>query len=163
MLNFLKKKNKFKIEVPKGYTVDENESTYDKIVLKRYDYKPRTWDEFHETCKLRNIYYGYVNGTNHHISGVYHNFKRLEENIAFVALGKLILLRDEWIGDFYKTLDDYDVCSERWYVVFNRLDKRIDVIGAIVYSGILGFPSKEMAEDFRDTFSDLINDAKMFL
>lgn len=73
--------------------------------------------------------------------------KRAEQ---FVALGKLLQLRDYWVKGYYKFS----------YLVWNSGGRRVFVCGC---DGVtpypLTFPTKGMAEEFKDCFEDLIKQA----
>ena len=47
-------RKEIKIEVPQGYVIDKEKSTFEKIVFKKIDNRPKTWEEY---CKLtKGIY-----------------------------------------------------------------------------------------------------------
>ena len=123
------------------------------------DIKPRSWEEY---CNIINCipnsgYFTYNKKTS--VLGTsYDVFKSKEEAKAFYALGKLIQLRDAWVGDWEP---DWKKVYNK-YTIINARD-RIDLNTAIFDSGALAFPTKEMANDFLNTFRDLIEEAKMFL
>lgn len=72
-----------------------------------------------------------------------------------MALGKLLQLRDYWVGDWKINSDSLD----NIYVVHNNKDKitEIDIVYYENYS--LTFPTKEMANEFINCFRDLIKEA----
>lgn len=125
-------------------------------LLKEKDDKPCSWEEYDRALKHLYVTSGYdkvgVGGTR------YDHFATETEAKAFCALGKLIQLRDAWVGDWKP--DWKEVYNK--YTIINARD-RIDLNTAIFDSGALAFPTKEMANDFLETFRDLIEQAKMFL
>lgn len=108
------------------------------------DTKPRSWEEYCNNTK-RNTY-------------DYDEFSSREESIAFIALGKLIQLRDTWYGNWKP---DWDEVYAKYTIVNTK--GRIRVSTTIFTSRVLAFPTEEMATEFLETFSDLIEEAKMFL
>ena len=74
------------------------------------------------------------------------NKKRAEQ---FIALGKLLQLRDYWVKGY----------SEFRYALFGTKDgiSLCDCSGFSAYS--LTFPTKEMAREFKECFYDLIKQA----
>lgn len=139
----------------KSYLIDI-EKAAEQGLLKEKDNKPRSWEEYDRALKHLYITSGYdkvgVGGTR------YDHFATETEAKAFCALGKLIQLRDAWVGDWEP---DWKKVYNK-YTIINARD-RIDLNTAIFDSGALAFPTKEMANDFLETFRDLIEEAKMFL
>lgn len=147
-----------KIEVPQGYEIDRQKSTFEKIVFKKIDNTPKTWEEY---CKLtRNEFSFYAKSNNtinrdYYYCGAYNEFSTEERAKQFIALGKLLQLRDYWVGDWKINSDSLD----NIYVVHNNKDKitEIDIVYYENYS--LTFPTKEMANEFITCFRDLIKEA----
>ncbi len=128
----------------KSYLIDIEKAT-EQGLLKEKDDKPRSWEGYCNNTK-RNIY-------------EYCDFSSREENLAFIALGKLIQLRDAWWGDWKPDWHINSQCKYTIEVGENRIDKmQVSSINAI-----LVFPTQEMRDDFLGTFRDLIEKAKMFL
>lgn len=132
----------------KEYQLDIDKAK-EQGLLKEKDNKPRSWEEYE-----KNNAYGYVPD----IGSRYNYFNSIEEANAFCALGKLIQLRDAWWGEWEP---DWKKVYNK-YTIINARD-RIDLNTAIFDSGALAFPTKEMANDFLETFRNLIEEAKMFL
>ena len=141
-----------KIEVPQGYEIDRQKSTFEKIVFKKIPENPKTWEEY---CKQTKNYVSYFWSSPDSIikswfEGAYYEFVTEERVKQFVALGKLLQLRDYWVKG-------YDTFS---YVVWSNSRSMVSVChwcGVNPYP--LTFPTKEMAEEFKDCFSDLIKQA----
>ena len=142
-----------KIEVPQGYEIDLQKSTFEKIVFKKIPENPKTWEEY---CKLtKGINSNYANATTNMVykdryTGAYNEFATKKRAEQFVALGKLLQLRDYWVKG-------YDTFS---YVVWSNSRSMVSVChwcGVNPYP--LTFPTKEMAEEFKDCFEDLIKQA----
>lgn len=135
-----------KIEVPQGYEIDRQKSTFEKIIFKKIPENPKTWEEYCSLMKGKTMYY--TNCNNITVSGFsdahdkFVNKKRAEQ---FIALGKLFQLRDYWVKGY----------SEFRYAVYGEIVFKF--VGPTSY--YLSFPTKEMAEEFKDCFSDLIEQA----
>lgn len=144
-----------KIEVPQGYEIDRQKSTFEKIVFKKVEpCKPTTWEEYCKQTKNRT-YYTYICCCESHVGetaahGFYGEFSTKERVKQYVALGKLLQLRDYWVKN-------------------NKFKEAIGVFtlgnGVIVTNECatndyaLTFPTQEMADKFINCFRDLINKA----
>ena len=139
----------------KSYLIDI-EKAAEQGLLKEKDNKPRSWEEYDRELKLLHVTSEYdkigVGGTR------YDNFATETEAEAFCALGKLIQLRDTWYGNWKP---DWDEVYTKYTIVNAR--GHIELNTATFNSRVLAFPTKEMATEFLETFSDLIEEAKMFL
>ena len=127
--------------------------TFEKIVFKKIPENPKTWEEY---CKLtKGINSNYANATTNMVykdryTGAYNEFATKERAEQFIALGKLLQLRDYWVKGYN---------AFRYAVYWNRFDGTAicDWLENTHYPLI--FPTKEMAEEFKDCFSDLIKQA----
>ena len=108
------------------------------------DARPQSWEEYCNT--KRNIY-------------DYDEFSSREESMAFIAFGKLIQLRDAWIGNWKPDWNDSN--KHKWCIINDIDNLVIGLYGNT--SRLLSFPTKKMANDFLETFRNLIEQAKMFL
>ena len=141
-----------KIEVPQGYEIDRQKSTFEKIIFKKIPENPKTWEDY---CKLtRNKFSFYAKpsntiNTDYYYCGSFNEFSTKERAEQFIALGKLLQLRDYWVKGY----------SEFRYALFGDKDgiSLCDCSGFSAFS--LTFPTKEMAKEFKDCFEDLIKQA----
>ena len=140
-----------KIEVPQGYEIDRQKSTFEKIIFKKIHENPKTWEEY---CKLtKGSYSNYASTTNmvnkDRHTGAYNEFTTKERAEQFIALGKLLQLRDCWVKGY----------NEFRYALFGTTDgiSLCNCSGFSAYS--LTFPTKEMAKEFKYCFPDLIKQA----
>ena len=140
-----------KIIPPIGYEIDRQKSTFEKIIFKKITEKPKTWEEY---CKQTKDYVSYFWSSPNSIikswfEGSYYEFLTEERVKQFVALGKLLQLRDYWVKGY----------SEFRYALFGDKDgiSLCDCSGFSAFS--LTFPTKEMAKEFKDCFEDLIKQA----
>ena len=127
--------------------------------LKKKEIKPRSWREY--VLSLKNKAYRSTADYDYRYiedgDCPYDAFRTPEELKAFWALGRLIQLRDAWVGDWkpdWESNTKYGICAYR---------NKIDTFNVILDSCLLAFPTAEMCEDFLETFRDLIEQAKMFL
>ena len=139
-----------KIEVPQGYEIDRQKSTFEKIVFKKIPENPKTWEDYCSLMKGKTMYY--TNCNNIIVIGfsdAHDKFVNKERAEQFIALGKLLQLRDYWVKGY----------SEFRYALFGTKDgiSLCDCSGFSAFS--LTFPTKEMAREFKECFRDLINQA----
>ena len=147
---------KLKINIPEGYEIDRDNSTFEEIIFKKVEDPlaklPKTGEEY---CKRTKEYVSYFFSSPNSIikswfEGSYNEFMTEERVKQFVALGKLLQLRDYWVKGYN---------AFRYAVYGNRFDGTAicDWLENTHYP--LTFPTKEMAEEFKDCFSDLIKQA----
>ena len=157
----------FKITIPEGYEIDKENSTFEKIVFKKKDTKPRSWEEYYKQ-QIANKKHGYYidDADCSSVSVVWNEYagvnkwrnvlpsKELTE--AFLAMMQLMSLRQAWIGDWKP---DWSSGYSSNYCVVGA-DDRFDVciLGKCRYA--LSFPTIEMAKDFMDCFKGLLEIAK---
>lgn len=158
--------NYINIVVPKGYTIDKENSTFEKIVFKKKYDRPRTWEEFckrgftgKEGCFNAEGAFGtvYIKGETRHTTNVAY-VDNIEEAKAFVALMQLRQLRKAWVGDWEPDWTKTDIK----YIIepYNGL-LRISRVRHISRS--LSFPTEEIANEFIKCFKDLLEQAKILL
>lgn len=148
----------------KEYQLDIDKAK-EQGLLKEKDSKPHSWEEYDRALKHLYITSGYdkvgVGGTR------YDHFATETEAKAFCALGKLIQLRDAWVGDWKPDWEveweQSQLSSEvRKYTII-CYSNELSICYTIWRSNVLAFPTEEMATDFLYTFQNLIEEAKMFL
>lgn len=146
-------KKELKIEVPQGYEIDKEKSTFEKIIFKKIPENPKTWEEYCECIKDCTSHYchpreTYIRKT---FDRFYNEFSTKERVKQYVALGKLLQLRDYWVRGGYEDFD-YALFGTKTGEIFT-----VSLIGDTSYP--LTFPTREMADDFKKCFSDLIKEA----
>jgi hypothetical protein len=158
------KQNELTIQIPENQKIDWQESAkQEKIVFKKKDAKPRSWEEY---CEQQSETRCYVLGFN--VIGGYCDrskpyqggdctvpTKELAE--AFVAMMKLMSLRQAWIGD-WKPNWNYP-CSYK-YCIDGENSHNFKICQLSTTRIPLSFPTLEMATDFMNTFKDLLEIAK---
>ena len=151
-----------KIEVPEGYEVDKEKSTFEKIIFKKIEIKlPKTWEEFCEqnpTITKNEYYIRECNGIGcygsmYRDSEEDKNLLSTEEDAeAHLALIQLHRLRDVYRQGWVKYSDGhcYNIVSG-----YNGL-----YISDCGKQRFLSFQSVEIAQEFLINFRDLIEKAK---
>ena len=139
-----------KIIPPIGYEIDRQKSTFEKIIFKKIPENPKTWEDYCSLMKGKTVYY--TNCNNIIVSGfsdAHDKFVTKKRAEQFIALGKLLQLRDYWVKGY----------SEFRSALFGDKDgiSLCDCSGFSAFS--LTFPTKEMAKEFKDCFEDLIKQA----
>jgi hypothetical protein len=148
-----------KIDIPEGYEIDKDNSTFELIKFKEIKKGlPKSWEELGKItgCFVRgDSLIGNINkfstcDKNKNI------FKTKEQAEAAIALAQLSQLRDVyrqgWEPNF--SVDKLD----KYCIVFYRDEINLGIwVGA---NSFLSFQSKEIAQEFLDNFKDLIIKAK---
>lgn len=146
------------IEIPEGYEVDKDKSTFTNIVFKPIEKKyPTSIKE----VKGRNVNFdvdGFINVT---VCDYDTNLSTTERAEAVAALIQLLELRDAW-----NKIDGFEVDyldeEQLKYVIYIDGDKITS--GSTFYGKeILSFGSDKTRDLFLGTFKDLIETAKEFL
>ena len=142
-----------KIEVPQGYEIDRQKSTFEKIVFKKIPENPKTWEDYCSLMKGEKVYYTYYDYVIiNDFSDAHNQFSNRERARQFIALGQLMQLRDYWVRG-------YKVFKYALLVTRNENILVYDWSGYRTYPHILTFPTEKMAEEFKECFSDLIKKA----
>lgn len=162
IIRYIMETKELKITIPEGYCIDESKSTFEKIVFKKKDTKPRSWEEY---CKNFKGQYYYIQDYRDNIAtsftpdgliSAHKNYVPSEELAeAFLAMMQLMSLRQAWIGDWEPNWN-----GRKFYNCIVILDNKYIVEYFSKYRQVLSFPTKEMAEDFMTTFKDLLEIAK---
>lgn len=154
------------IQVPEGYEVDKEKSTFEKIIFKKIENKlPKTWEEF---CEQNS-----VNNPECYITG-YSEVRKLsvfprnrdpfvdktllsikEDAEAHLALIQLRRLRDVYRQGW---VPDWNSQKNKWAIEYVENELYIHVY-AVVHK-FLSFQSQEVAKEFLKNFKDLIEKAK---
>lgn len=150
-----------KIEIPKGYEIDKEQSTFEEIV-----FKPitkgflKTWEELEfisgyyndGSCFVKEVTECEVNNFN---KNIFATKEQAEASIALAQLSQLMkVYNDGWNPDWTNTEDKY--------VIFVHSNE----IRAEYYTFIqrfLAFKTLELRDNFLENFKDLILTAKPLL
>ena len=150
------------INIPEGYEIDKEKSTFEEIVFKKVEDPfaklPKTWEEYcKQTVGCKSYFYTrskpYIRESL--FDGVYCEFSTEKRVKQYVALGRLLQLRDYWVSNCKNN-------SNNFVAVIYHFDGKIvntNVSKKRSLSYSLTFPTKEMAQKFIECFEDLINEA----
>ena len=160
-----------KITIPEGQEIDWQESAkQEKIVFKKKDTKPRSWEEYYEQ-QIANKKHGYYidDADCSTVSVVWNEYagankwrnvlpsKELTE--AFLAMMQLMSLRQAWIGDWKP--DYYMNMASNWCIEYEPNPGVFSIENHCkTNGGGLSFPTREMTKDFMNCFKDLLEIAK---
>ena len=151
-----------KIQVPVGYEIDKENSTFEKIIFKKDEkWLPKTWED------LQNIKGSYVDRDSTVCNCAEHNtsirnrniFPTREEAEACLALAQLCQLRDRYNGGWKP---DWDNDEEPKYAIKISNNKTTKCV-LTVTSSVLSFKSVYLRDEFLENFIDLIETAKPLL
>ena len=155
-------KKKLKINIPEGYEIDRENSTFEEIVFKKiedpFSKLPKTWEEYCKRTKGYTSYYGYSINENTYetkFDGFYNEFFTKERVKQYVALGKLLQLRDYWVSNWKD--DSNNSVAVIYHFEGEIVNINVSKKRSLSYS--LTFPTREMAKEFRNCFEDLIKEA----
>ena len=151
-----------KIQVPEGYEIDRENSTFEKIVFKKVDDLPKSWEELEfidgffvsslsDIAKIGNNTTNDKNNKN--------VFPTKEEAEACLALAQLCQLRDRY-NDGWKP--DWNITSETKYVIEVSKNTMVKNFYGNRHK-ILSFKTEELRDKFLENFRDLIETAKPLL
>lgn len=142
-----------KIIPPIGYEIDRQKSTFEKIIFKKISENPKTWEDYCSLMKGKTVYYTNCNTiTVSGFSDAHDKFVTKKRAEQFIALGQLMQLHDYWVRGYKEFKYALLVTRNENILVYNWSRYH-------TYPHILTFPTKEMAEDFKECFSDLIKKA----
>lgn len=161
-----------KIEIPKGYEIDKENSTFEKIVFKKKSNKPKSWKEYYEQQRNEthfvlgyDVVGGYSSRRGIYESG-YYTVPSKELAEAFLAMMQIISLRHDWIhkwsidkGMTYDWKPDWISNSTYTWCIISKKHK-LEVNFFYTTSRALSFPSEEMARNFMNHFRSLLEIAK---
>lgn len=140
-----------KIIHPIGYEIDRQKSTFEKIIFKKIPENPKTWEDYCSLMKGKTVYY--TNCNNITVSGfsdAHDKFVTKKRAEQFIALGKLLQLRDYWVK---RSKFEDAICIYTWN------DGLIATDDCDINEYALTFPTQEMADKFITCFRDLIKQA----
>lgn len=140
-----------KIIPPIGYEIDRQKSTFEKIIFKKIPENPKTWEDYCSLMKGKTVYY--TNCNTIIVSGfsdAHDKFVTKKRADQFIALGKLLQLRDYWVK---RSKFEDAICIYTWN------DGLIATDDCDINEYALTFPTQEMADKFITCFRDLIKQA----
>lgn len=151
-----------KIQVPGGYEIDRENSTFEKIVFKKVEKElPKRWEDlmgvsgfYIDSNSKVNVFRGcFAKEETKNI------FPTKEEAEACLALAQLCQLRDRYNNGWKP--DWEDVRQSKWCIDFFQDD--INEVTHLSARRVLAFKTKELRDEFLENFKDLIETAKPLL
>jgi len=146
------------IEIPKGYVIDQANSTFEKIVFKEIPKElPKSWEDLKiltgffvsETCEIEREVDAKTYITNKNL------FANREQADASLALAQLSQLREVYRQGWKP---EWSNQQEKWSIIFEINEIRI--YRRWTYNMFLTFQSAEIAQEFLDNFGVLILQAR---
>ena len=152
----------FKIQVPEGYEIDRENSTFENIIFRKVERKlSKRWEDlpFVEgwfiDAKCRIIETGKLSTQEYNKN----TFPTKEEAEACVALAQLCQLRDIYNEGWKPNWEDYN--ETKYCIEFCQ--GRIETIDRVNCHKILTFKTEELRDKFLENFRGLIEIAKPLL
>ena len=155
---------KLKINIPEGYEIDRENSTFEEIVFKKIEDPfaklPKTWEEYcKQTVDCKSYFHTRYPEPcireSPSFDGVYCEFSTKKRVKQYVALGKLLQLRDYWVSNWKD--DSNNSVAVIYHFEGEIVNINVSKKRSLSYS--LTFPTREMAKEFRNCFEDLIKEA----
>lgn len=147
------------IQIPEGYEIDEEKSTFTNIVFKEIKKQKPEWEDFGMVTGY--FISGYCSAVSY--SGISHKenkntYPTLEEAKASIALTQLLQWRDKYNEGWKR---DYKLKWDYRYII-RFVNEEIEILNSC-YRNVLCFKNKQIAEKFKEDFEDLIIQAKELL
>ena len=147
------------IIAPEGYEIDKENSTFEKIVFKKINELPKTWEELKYISGAFISTFSDIKTINSvkTDSSAKNIFPTKELAEAALALAQLLQLRDRYNGDnkgFIAGKGNYCITISN-----NGISKYFD----IYIQQVLAFRTIELRDEFYNNFKDLIEIAKPLL
>lgn len=155
-----------KIEIPEGYEIDQEKSTFENIVFRPIKNSlPKTWEELnvvtghYVTTSSRVLPYRPPHQKSYtaQMLGLDRNvFAELEQAEAALALVQLSQLKKVYNGDWVPDWNDFN----QWKYVIRLKNNKPSKHSAFIYPYFLSFKDAETRDLFLENFRDLIEQAK---
>lgn len=145
------------IQVPEGYEIDQERSTFEKIIFKKKCSYPKSWEEFCETNPSVQGEYYIASNSNiirdtasyNRVSIDKNHCKTVEEAEAFLALLQLKRLWHEYTYNWSENLESI------WSIGYTPNSGFLLFSTVCNNSSMFFFPNKKLAEEFFNNFNDL--------
>ena len=142
-----------KIQVPEGYKIDKEKSTFEKIVFKKKESIVNCWKDITQINGFYIDSYSGINtcteGTNssqHH--NVFINKKYAKSALALAQISQLL--------PYYDSKVDWNTCTQKYCIVRAYDDLVINVLQNTYH--VLAFNTREEAERFLKYNEQLVKD-----
>lgn len=142
-----------KIEIPEGHEIDQEKSTFEKIIFKKVG-KPMQWEDLEkidgyyvdtgsDLISVQSV--ATILGNNKNV------FPTKKDAESSLALAQLLQLRKAWIGEW-----EVDWGSNCLKYNIDRCGNNLITESFHLSYSELSFPTEEMALHFSEAFKDLI-------
>ena len=157
-----------KIDIPEGYEIDKENSTFEKIVFKKKHTYPKNWEEFCENNQETNDEY-FIGWDSQVMTSRIKNkdydldrnlCKTKEEAEAFLALIQLKRLWHEYVDNYSGKVDDYYFIN--CFSSINGCEFTVLQSCSVISKFLFKFPSIQPASDFLHNFKYLLIKATPF-
>lgn len=152
-----------KIQVPEGYEIDKEKSTFENIVFKKIERKlPKKWEDLKiisgfYVCSSSNVHEVRNNSAKDKCDK--NIFPTKEEVEACVALAQLCQLRDRYNDGWKPDWEDDGEIKHCIEFFKGKIEKECHY----VTKRVLCFKTQELRDKFLENFRDLIETAKPLL
>ena len=155
------KEIELKIDIPEGYEIDKDNSTFERIVFKKKEnIRPKSWEEFCESSIDKEYCIDEYSDILELFKFKHRNCKTdrnvcktKEEAEAFLALIQLKRLWHEYVDNYSGKVVDYyfiDCVSN-----INGCEFIVLPSCSVISKYLFKFPSRELAQEFLHNFKDL--------
>ena len=147
----------FRIEIPEGYEIDKEKSTFEKIVFKKKEYIVNCWEDL----ELVKGYYINLDSNIYHYKNislskgdknVFINEKYAKSSLALAQISQLLPYYDTKVDWNDATTFKYCIYRQKENIVINTLNTTFE---------ILAFNTREEAERFLKHNEQLVKDYYM--
>ena len=153
----------FKVQIPEGYEIDKENSTFECIKFKKIKIEyPKSWEEAFENRVLDGYYISSwsevlnlklnLKGYNKYNNGVFKYQEQAESAVAYAQLTQLMALPC-FNGDWKPSWDNAN--DTKYSIAF--YDNKLYINVSYTYQHFLTFKSKEKAIMFLGLYKDLID------
>lgn len=136
-----------KVNIPEGYEIDKENSTFECIKFKKKKSLPTTWEEFLHTLNPCDSYI------------ICRDIKKIEDTILptkYIAIYKLQLLQNCWREDWKP---NWGTRKHAKYAICN-IENSVIVVTSYDHQTSLAFKTEKQAKEFVEYFYDLILEAE---
>lgn len=159
--------SQIEFEIPEGYVLDKEASTDSKLVYKKLNDLPRSWEEFCGKKKYTRYYCILPNSTieENEVKQPLYPHTTYDKNIIFtkdraesiLALMQLLNLKDE-----YKKQDKVSAKFAYYSIVYGEKADGLIVLET-TNPTLFSFLDENLAMEFLNNFRDLLTDALEFI
>lgn len=153
--------NTLKINVPEGFEIDKDKSTFEEIVFKPIKKElPKTWGDLKEIKGFWVSSHSNIQKFSAYISITHRNIFSTEEQAkASIALAQLSQLREVYRQGWEP---DWNHAGQMKHCII-KLDGKIDSTMLWRSAHFLSFQSAQVRDQFLQNFKDLIEEASPLL